>query len=196
MLEAEANIFVSELLAPSEVLLHCNCTSKSSIIKLCGLSKEAADHKEAYLSKYKSRDVDENINEASTGEVLDGWSYVLNCIKDDMHSPLYYLLKGTIAKIDYDTLYIFTDNMEIIDALDIQANIDHLLKLSDKKLGISIFEIIAREIDYTISYPFQAISKSDPICYNILLLAIFFSLHPRLFAQVRYPSLSSLSSLS
>ncbi|NLZ53729.1 MAG: ImmA/IrrE family metallo-endopeptidase, partial [Thermoanaerobacteraceae bacterium] len=53
VLENEADAFASEFLAPAEILLGCNCGTKGKIIKLCGLSDEAAGYKEEYLKKYK-----------------------------------------------------------------------------------------------------------------------------------------------
>ncbi|MDD3271730.1 MAG: ImmA/IrrE family metallo-endopeptidase [Syntrophomonadaceae bacterium] len=53
VLEKEADAFASEFLAPAEVLLGCKCRTKRRIIKLCGLSDEAAGYKEEYLKKYK-----------------------------------------------------------------------------------------------------------------------------------------------
>jgi Zn-dependent peptidase ImmA (M78 family) len=53
VLEQEADAFASEFLAPAEVLLACNCKAKGSIIKLCGLSDEAAVYREEYLKNYK-----------------------------------------------------------------------------------------------------------------------------------------------
>lgn len=305
VLEAEANLFVSEFLAPSEVLLHCNCTTKTTIKKLCGLSKEAAENKETYLLKYKPKVAHESINEqvlrqfydykinkmyyhkvyinlcpncknyilsnkehfcricgkpinfrtsghgviyndgfetdstgktvlcpicqehkseedaytcskcgadlvnkclsnndecpkyqpgssrycyhcgskttfylkgflksyiehrndfyfkskyindiyndSSTGEILNGWNYVLSCIKEEGQFPLYHMLKGTIAKIDYDTLYVFTDDQRAIDALNVPANANYLMELLNNKLDIAVLEIIIQGMSYSIT---------------------------------------------
>ncbi len=63
VLEKEANAFASEFLAPAEILLSCNCVTKNKIIKLCGLSDEAAEYKEEYLKNYKPDEAFQNTNQ-------------------------------------------------------------------------------------------------------------------------------------
>jgi len=53
VLEKEADAFASEFLAPAEVLLSCKCVKKKMIIKLCGLSDEAAFYRKEYLKNYQ-----------------------------------------------------------------------------------------------------------------------------------------------
>ncbi len=64
VLEKEADAFASEFLAPAEVLLHCHCVKKNSIIKLCGLSEEAATYKEQFLKDYKPDEKYSDINQS------------------------------------------------------------------------------------------------------------------------------------
>lgn len=62
VLEKEADIFTSELLAPAEILLHCKCKTKSRIKMLCGLSDEAATYREEYVKNYKPDDKYQHLN--------------------------------------------------------------------------------------------------------------------------------------
>ncbi len=63
VLEKEADTFASEFLAPAEVLIRCQCLKKNLIIKLCGLSEQAASYRENYLQAYELNQVFEHIDQ-------------------------------------------------------------------------------------------------------------------------------------
>lgn len=63
VLEKEADTFASEFLAPAEVLIRCQCVKKNLIIKLCGLSEQAASYRENYLQAYEPNQVFEHIDQ-------------------------------------------------------------------------------------------------------------------------------------
>ncbi|MBZ4650927.1 MAG: hypothetical protein JG780_1823 [Thermosipho sp. (in: Bacteria)] len=305
VLEKEADAFASEFLAPAEVLLNCNCVKKNMIIKLCGLSDEAASYREDYLKNYKPDEKYQHVNQRiyqqfynfiynkdyyhilytrvcpvcknyifstrerfcricgssitahtllkgivyndspmiiknkdaifcphcfkpqklksattcsycgrvlvnqctnptcnktqaansrycykcgqptlflsngilpdwkiaqshyfekkilkeileedkETGKILSEWHYLLSFIKEDDIS-LYYTLKDTIAKIDYDTLFIYS-NSKVTNNLIKEEKVSNLImKLAKTKLQIPILEILTLKIgeDYSISF--------------------------------------------
>ena len=305
-LEKEADAFASEFLAPAEVLLNCNCVKKNMIIKLCGLSDEAAYYREEYLKGYtpdekylhidkeilkqfynyiynrefyhilnykvcptcknyifsakehfcricgssitsktltkgivyndtpimknqrivicphclkaqnpKSNDTcrycgktlinkcsnsscskklvpnsrychrcghtssffsngllpdwetahnnyfEEKIikyileEDKETGKVFNEWHYLLSFIKEEKEDfSLYYSLKDTVAKIDYDTLFIYTNSKDTEYLIKEQNVSTLIIKLAKLKLNIPILEILTLKIekDYSVSF--------------------------------------------
>ena len=91
-----------------------------------------------------------------TGKVFNEWPYLLSFIKEEKEDfSLYYSLKETVAKIDYDTLYIYTNSKDTEDLIKDQNVSTLIMKLAKSKLKIPILEILTLEIDEDYSVSFQ-----------------------------------------
>ena len=93
-------------------------------------------------------------NDKDTGRILDEWQYLLSFMKEDGEFLLYTSLKQSIAKIDYDTLYIYSGSSAVKDWIkNEEAICAYIMKLMRKKLNMPILEILHLEVgpDGTIS---------------------------------------------
>lgn len=86
-------------------------------------------------------------NHYETGRIFDEWYYLLKFIDEDGNRVLYNILKKSIAKIDYDTLFIYSESITVNQIISETTFTDYIIKLIELKLNISILEVLRLEIN-------------------------------------------------
>jgi hypothetical protein len=81
-------------------------------------------------------------DDSDTGCILKEWDYILNLIKEDSRFDVYSALKGSIAKLDYDTLFIYSESEEFLDLMSYSRFISYIIKLFRSRLKLPVMEVL------------------------------------------------------
>jgi hypothetical protein len=81
-----------------------------------------------------------------TGRVFNEWPYVLNLIKENGYLPLYKALRDSIGKIDYDTLYVYSDYPSAKKMIEDDRIVSYIIKQIKISLKIPILEVLLLKV--------------------------------------------------